>query len=50
MADNEANVNKAEVRAWLFHLLADLETYDDVEATKTETAGNQVIIEIQFKT
>ena len=41
--------NKSDVRAWLYHLLAELEIYPDVKGTKTEFVGNKVIIELQFK-
>ena len=46
---NESTDNKADVRAWLFKLLAELEIYNDVDGKKVELAGNKVIIEIQFK-
>ncbi len=49
MADTEKAENKAEVRAWLYQLLAELEMCDDVEGTRNETAGRQVIIKLQFK-
>ena len=42
-------IHKSKVRAWLFQLLASLETCEDVEAGKTESAGNKVTIVIQFK-
>ena len=45
---DQAN-NKAEVRAWLYELLAELERVDDVEGVKTEGAGRTVVIELQFK-
>ncbi len=41
--------SKAELRRWLYELLAELETAEDIEAVRTETAGRRVVIEIQFK-
>ena len=41
--------SKAELRAWIYQLLAELETAEGVEATKTEGIGGDVVIEIQFK-
>lgn len=41
--------NKAEVRAWLFELLAELERCEDCEGSRSTTAGNKVTIEIQLK-
>jgi hypothetical protein len=46
---SESEKSKAEVRAWLYHLLARLEEVADVEGKQTETAGNKVTIELQFK-
>ncbi len=40
---------KAELRAWLYQLLAELELVEEVEATKTEGPGRFVEIKIQFK-
>lgn len=46
----ENKVDSKEIlRAWLYQLLAELETAKGVEATKTETAGRCVEIRIQFK-
>lgn len=41
--------SKAELRAWLYQLLAELELVEEVEASKTEGAGRLVELKIQFK-
>ncbi len=41
--------SKAILRAWLYQLLAELETAEEVEASRTESAGRCVEIKIQFK-
>jgi hypothetical protein len=46
---NEQENNKAEVKIWLYELLAKNEICSDVEGRKTETSGNKVTIELQFK-
>ncbi len=40
---------KAELRAWLYELLAELELVEGVEAVKTEGPGRFVELKIQFK-
>lgn len=44
-----SEADKAKLRAWLFQLLADLETHSDVLAEKEES-GNKVTITILWKT
>lgn len=49
MSFKETVDNKAQIRAWLFRMLAELEIFSDAYGEKTELDGNKVIIEIQFK-
>jgi hypothetical protein len=46
---NEQTDNKADVRAWLFELLAELERCKDCYGEKSETAGRKITIIIQFQ-
>ena len=41
--------SKSTLRAWLYQLLAELEQAESVEATKSMSSGNHVILDIQFK-
>ncbi len=47
--DIDVTGEKASLRAWLYETLAELERCEGVEATKTESAGRHLIIDIQFK-
>ena len=49
MSRHDSTDAKSDVKAWLLHLLADVEVCVDVEATRTETAGRCVTIILQFK-
>lgn len=40
--------NKAQLRAWLYQALAELETSDNVEAHKKESAMRKTTLEIEF--
>ena len=39
---------KAQIRAWLFRLLAELEIYPDAQGIKTEPDSHTVCIKIRF--
>lgn len=41
--------NKAQVKSWLLHLLAELEIAKDVEGERKESSFNHIIIELQLK-
>lgn len=47
--ENTPTEDKAIVRAWLLHLLADLEVYPDIEGKRTESGSYHVTIDLQFK-
>lgn len=49
MTDPTSTERKAIVRAWLFTLLAKLETAADVDGRKSEGDKDHVTIELQFK-
>ena len=40
---------KAEIRAWLYELLARLEYADDAEGERIENPGGKVVIKVQLK-
>ena len=47
--DVETADEKSILRAWLYDLLGELELCEGVEATRTESPGRKVVIDIQFK-
>ena len=46
---SESEKHKAQLRRWIYEILAELETAEDVKANKQETPGRKVTLEIQFK-
>ena len=45
----ESANNKADVRAWLYELLAELERCQDCEGTRTKFTGNKITLTIQIQ-
>ena len=45
----EKTSNIKDLRAWIYEIMAQLEKAEDVEASKSETFGGKITLEIQIK-